>query len=96
MRLYIFLFFTKTGPWQLWIYEGTKYAEEILKYTSTSTLLILETKNFNNFIRFAILLTGDNQVIPGPDSNLCDSCGKRVNKRCLCCIKYNVRTQKTL
>ena len=51
----------------------------------------LKAKNFSTFIRFAILLSGDIQVNPGPDSNLCDSCGKRVNKRCLCCIKCNVK-----
>ena len=36
----------------------------------------LKTKNFNTFIRFVILLSGDIQVNPGPNSNLCDSCGK--------------------
>ena len=41
----------------------------------------LKTKNFNTFIRFATLLSDDIQVNPGPDSYLCDSCGKRVNKR---------------
>ena len=54
----------------------------------------LKTKNFNTFIRSAILLSGDIQVKPGPNSNLCDSCGKRVNKRCLCCIKCNVKIHK--
>ena len=54
----------------------------------------LKTKNFNTFIRFAILLSGDIQVNPGPDSNLCDSCGKTINKRCLCCIKCNVKIHK--
>ena len=58
------------------------------------TFLKLKTKNFNTFIRFDILLSGDIQVNPGPDSNLCDSCGKRVNKRCFCCIKCNVKMQK--
>ena len=51
----------------------------------------LKTKNFNPFIRFAILLSGDIQVNPGPKSNLCDNRGKRVNKRCLCCIKCNLK-----
>ena len=51
----------------------------------------LKAKNFSTFIRFVILLSGDIQVNPGPYSNLCDSCGKRVIKRCLCCIKCNVK-----
>ena len=51
----------------------------------------LKTESFNTFIRFAILLSGHIQVHPGPDSNLCDSCGKRVNKRYLCCIKCNLK-----
>ena len=54
----------------------------------------LKAKNFNTFIRFATLLSDDIQVNPGPDSYLCDSCGKRVNKRCLCCIKCNVKIHK--
>ena len=54
----------------------------------------LKTKNFNTFIRFATLLSDDIQVNPGPDSYLCDSCDKRVNKRCLCCIKCNVKIHK--
>ena len=48
-------------------------------------------KNFNIFIGFAILLSGDIHVNPGPNSNLFDSCGKRVN---LCCIKCNVKIHK--
>ena len=36
----------------------------------------------------------DIQVNPGSNTNLCDSCGKRVNKRCLYCIKYNVKIRK--
>ena len=56
----------------------------------------LKTKNFNTFTRFAILLSDDIQVDPGPDSNLCDSCGKRVNKGCLCCIKCNVEIHKKI
>ena len=43
---------------------------------------------------FAILLSGNIQVNSGPKSNLCDSFGKRVNKRCLCCIKCNVKIHK--
>ena len=54
----------------------------------------LKTKNFNTFIRFATLLSDDIQVNPGPDSYLCDICGKRVNKRCLCCIKCNEKIHK--
>ena len=54
----------------------------------------LKTNNFNTFIRFAILLSGDIQVNAGPNSNLCDSCGKRINKRCLCCTKCNVKIHK--
>ena len=54
----------------------------------------LKTKNFNTLIRFAILLSGDIQVNPGPDSNLCYSSGKRVSKRCLCCIKCNTKIHK--
>ena len=54
----------------------------------------LITKNVNTFIRFVILLSGDIQVNPGPNSNLCDGCGKRVNKRRLCCIKCNVKIHK--
>ena len=51
------------------------------------TLSKLKTKNFNTFIMFAILLSSDIQVNLGPNSNLCDVCGKRVNKRSLCCIE---------
>ena len=54
----------------------------------------VKTKNFNIFIRFAILLSGNSQLNPGPNSNLYDSCGKIVNKRCLCCIKCNVKIHK--
>ena len=54
----------------------------------------LKTKNCNTFIRFSILPSGDIQGYPGPDSNLCDSCGKRVSKRDLCCIKCNVKIHK--
>ena len=54
----------------------------------------LKTKNFNTFLRFAIFLYDDIQVNPGPDSNLYDSCGKRVNKRYLHCIKCSVKIHK--
>ena len=54
----------------------------------------LKTKNFNTFLRFAILLSGKIQVNLGPNSNLCDSCGKRVNKTCLSCIECNVKINK--
>ena len=87
-----FLFFNKTGLWQLWNYEVTKLAKRISQCTSTS--MKLKTRNFNTLIRFAILLSGDIQVNPGPDSNLCYSSGKRVSKRCLCCIKCNMKIHK--
>ena len=58
------------------------------------TFLKLKTKNFNTFKRCATLLSGNIQVNPGPDSNLCDSRGKKVNKSCLCCIKCNVKIHK--
>ena len=54
----------------------------------------LKTKNFNIFIKFAILLSRYIQVNPGPDSNSSDSCGKRVSKRYLCCAKCNVKIHK--
>ena len=54
----------------------------------------LKTKNFNSFVRFAILLSGYIEVNPEPHSNLCDFCGKRVNQRCLSCIKCNVKIHK--
>ena len=49
----------------------------------------LITKNANTFIRFVILLSGDIQVNPGPNSNLCDSCGKSLS-----CIKCKVKIHK--
>ena len=58
------------------------------------TLSKIKIKSFNTFIRFAILLFGDIQVNSRPNSNLCDSCVKRVNKRCLCCIKCSVKIYK--
>ena len=54
------------------------------------------TKHFNTFIRLAILLSGDIQVNSEPNSNLCDSCCKKVNKRYLCCIKSNVKIHKKM
>ena len=59
-----------------------------MQYTSTSTLHILET------IMFVILPPGDIKVNPGPNSNFCNTRGKRVNKRCLCCIKCNLKIHK--
>ena len=40
------------------------------------------------------MLSADSKVNPGLNSNVYDSCGKRVNKRCLCCIKCNVKICK--
>ena len=40
------------------------------------------------------MLSGDIQVNPEPNSNLCDSCGKRVNERCLFWIKCIVKIHK--
>ena len=54
----------------------------------------LKTKNFFIFKRFAILLSSDIQVNQELNSKICDSCGKGVNKRCLCCIKCNVKIHK--
>ena len=56
----------------------------------------LKTNNLSTFTRFVIFLSGNIQVNPGPISNLCDICGKRVNKRCLCCIKFNVKMHKKM
>ena len=58
------------------------------------TLSKLKTKNFNTFIKSAIILYDDIQVNPRPNSNLCHSCGKRVNKRSLCCNKSNMDIHK--
>ena len=70
-----------------------KESHSILQH-QLCTFLKLKTKNFKTFTRFAILLSDNIHVNSAPDSNLCDSCGKRVNKRCLCCIKCNVKIHK--
>ena len=38
----------------------------------------LKTNIVNTFVRFAIILSGNIQFNPGPNSKLCDRCGKRV------------------
>ena len=56
--------------------------------------LKIKATKFYTFTRLAQLLSGKILVNQGQHSNSCDSCGERENKRCLCCIKYNLEKLK--
>ena len=54
----------------------------------------MKIKNYNSFLKFAFLLSGDMQLIPGPSSDLCFVCKRALNKRSSCCIKCDLTAHK--
>ena len=54
----------------------------------------MKIKNYDSFFSFALLLSGDIQLNPGPTSDVCFVCKRTVNKRSFYCTKCNLRVHK--
>ena len=54
----------------------------------------MKTKNYGSFFNFALLLSGDIQLNPGPTSDVCFVFRRALNKRSFCCTKCDLRVNK--
>ena len=56
----------------------------------------MEIKNYESFLKFALLLSGDIQLNPGPTSDVCFVCKRILNKKRFRCTKCDLRAHKKM
>ena len=54
----------------------------------------MKIKNYDSFFKFALLISGDVQLNPGPTSDVCFVCKRTLNKRSFWCTKCDLRAHK--
>ena len=51
----------------------------------------MKIKNCDSFCKFRLLLSGDNQLNPGPTSDVCFACKRTLNRNRFLCTKCDLR-----
>ena len=69
-------------------------AESSLNIFHYHALSKMKIKNYNSFLKFALFLSGDIQLNPGPSSDICFVCKRALNKISFCCIECELTTHK--
>ena len=54
----------------------------------------MKIKNYHSFLNFALLLSGDIQLNPGPTSDVCFVCKRTLNERSFYCTKCDLKAHK--
>ena len=54
----------------------------------------MKIRNYDSFFSFALLLSGDIQLNPGPTSDICFICKGTLNKKSFYCTKCDLRAHK--
>ena len=54
----------------------------------------MKIKNYGSFLKFALLLSSDIQLNPGPNFEVCFVCKKTLNKKSFRCTKCDLRAHK--
>ena len=54
----------------------------------------MKIKNYDSFLKFALLLSSDIQLNPGPNFEVCFVCKRTLNKKSFRCTKCDLRTRK--